>query len=400
MNQLIANTPGPADHIPLPRMRRAPAPDRRRIAVGLIGPGRVGRVLLEQMRSARERLAQELGLEIVFRGTAASQIMYIDDGDHFSGAQRQGPFATRLDAFAEHIRGDGQAHALLIDCTASSQVVDHYAAWLRSGIHIVTPNKHAGSGPMARWTEIGAAQAHGARFRQEATVGAGLPILHTMRDLLDTGDQLLSVDGMFSGTLAWLCNRFVRGTRFSALVREAHALGYTEPDPRDDLSGMDVARKLVILAREAGWWLSLENVDVQSLIPAELTQATPAQFLQQLEALDAPMSERLEQAHAGGNVLRYVASLHAEGRATVALKAIPVAHAFAHTQLTDNVVQFRTARYKDNPLQVQGPGAGPEVTAGGIFADILRIAESLQAASRESGSPIPAHTAYESATTA
>lgn len=383
MNQIIVDTPRQTDHMPLPRMRRAPAPDRCRIAVGLIGPGRVGRVLLEQMRDARERLAQELGLEIVFRGAAASQIMYIDDGDHFSGARRQGPFATHLDAFAEHIRGDGQAHALLIDCTASSQVVDHYAAWLRSGIHIVTPNKHAGSGPMGRWAEIDAAQAHGARFRQEATVGAGLPVLHTMRDLLDTGDQLLSVDGMLSGTLAWLCNRFVRGTRFSALVREAHALGYTEPDPRDDLSGMDVARKLVILAREAGWHLSLENVEVQSLIPAELAQATSAQFLQQLEALDAPMSDLLEQAHTCGSVLRYVASLHAGGRATVALKAIPTSHAFAHSQLTDNVVQFRTARYKENPLQVQGPGAGPEVTAGGIFADILRIAESLQATSRE-----------------
>ncbi|MBE1162007.1 homoserine dehydrogenase [Dyella acidiphila] len=381
MNQLIVDTPRSIDHLPLPRTRRAPAPGRRCIAVGLIGPGRVGRVLLEQIRDARERLAQELGLEIVLRGTAASQVMYIDDGDHFAGARRQGPFATQLDAFAEHVRGDGKAHALLIDCTASSQVVDHYAAWLRSGIHIVTPNKHAGSGPMGRWADIGAAQAQGARFRQEATVGAGLPILHTMRDLLDTGDQLLAVDGMFSGTLAWLCNRFVRGTRFSELVREAHALGYTEPDPRDDLSGMDVARKLVILAREAGWRLSLEHVDVQSLIPAELTQATPAQFLQQLEALDAPMSELLERAHAEGKVLRYVASLRKEGRATVALQAMSTSHAFAHTQLTDNVVQFRTERYKENPLQVQGPGAGPEVTAGGIFADILRIAESLQATS-------------------
>jgi len=379
MNLLIVDTPTQAKAVSLPCMRRAPASERRRIAVGLIGPGRIGRVLIEQMRAARLRLAQDIGLDIVFRGTAASQLMYVDDGDHFSGARRRGPLATDLDAFAQHIRGDGQAHALLIDCTASSAVVDHYAAWLRSGIHVVTPNKHAGSGPMARWSEIGAAQVHGARFRQETTVGAGLPILHTLRDLLDTGDQLLSVEGMFSGTLAWLCNRFVPGTRFSALVREAHALGYTEPDPRDDLSGMDVVRKLVILAREAGWRLSLEDVVVQSLIPAELSQATLTQFLQNLEALDAPMSRLLEQAHASGKVLRYVASLHAEGQATVTLQALPVSHAFAHTRLTDNVVQFRTARYRENPLQVQGPGAGPEVTAGGIFADILRIAESLQA---------------------
>jgi homoserine dehydrogenase len=377
MNQLIVDAPKHAGDMPMPRMMRAPAPDRRRIAVGLIGPGRVGRVLMEQMRVARQRLTQDMGVDILLRGTAASQVMYIDDGDHFSGALRQGPFGTHLDTFAQHIRGDGQAHALLIDCTASPAVADHYAAWLRNGIHIVTPNKHAGSGPMDRWAAIRAAQSHGARFRQEATVGAGLPILHTLRDLLDTGDQLLSVEGMFSGTLAWLCNRFVHGTRFSTLVREAHALGYTEPDPRDDLSGMDVARKLVILAREAGWNLSLEDVDVQSLIPPELSQASPAQFLQNLEALDAPMSDLLERAHATGNVLRHVASLNAEGQARVALTAIPAAHAFAHTRLTDNVVQFRTTRYSHNPLQVQGPGAGPEVTAGGIFADILRIAESL-----------------------
>jgi homoserine dehydrogenase len=380
MNQLIVDTPERAADSLMPRTRRAPTPDRRRIAVGLIGPGRVGRVLVEQMQAAKDRLAQELGLDIVFRGTAASQVMYLDDGDPFSGARRQGPLGTNLDAFVRHVRDDERAHALLIDCTASSDVVDHYATWLRSGVHIVTPNKHAGSGPMERWAAISAAQWHGARFRQEATVGAGLPILHTLRDLLDTGDRLLSVDGMFSGTLAWLCNRFVHGARFSTLVREAHALGYTEPDPRDDLSGMDVARKLVILAREAGWRLSLEDVDVQSLIPPELSLATPAQFLENLEALDAHLDGLLEQAHSSGCVLRHVASLNAQGQASVALQAIPASHAFAHTRLTDNVVQFRTARYSENPLQMQGPGAGPEVTAGGIFADVLRIAESLGSA--------------------
>jgi aspartokinase/homoserine dehydrogenase 1 len=209
-------------------------------------------------------------------------------------------------------------------------------------------------------------------------VCAGLPVVQTLRDLLDTGDELLAVEGMFSGTLAWLCNRHDGAQSFSALVREAHALGYTEPDPRDDLSGMDVARKLVILAREAGWSMSLEDVEVESLVPAALAGLPLDAFMERLHELDAPMAAKLDQARAQGGVLRHVAHLDRHGRASVKLAVLPAAHAFAHSRLTDNVVQFTTRRYCDNPLLVQGPGAGPEVTAAGIFADLLRIAESLE----------------------
>jgi aspartokinase/homoserine dehydrogenase 1 len=182
---------------------------------------------------------------------------------------------------------------------------------------------------------------------------------------------------MFSGTLAWLCNRY-DGTRpFSALVREAHALGYTEPDPRDDLGGLDVARKLVILAREAGRPLALEQVAVESLVPAALAGLPREAFMQRLAELDAPMAAKLAAARAEGGVLRHVARLDPAGHASVRLMVLPAAHPFAHTRLTDNVVQFTSRRYCDNPLLVQGPGAGPDVTAAGVFADLLRIAESL-----------------------
>jgi len=356
---------------------------RRTLAVGVIGPGRVGSALLEQLRAAQARLAREHGLDLRLCGVVARQRMWLDCDDSELNARQHGAQVWRpndLDTFAHHVRGADSRHALLVDCSASEEVAAHYAGWLAAGIHVVTPNKLAASGPLERWQAIRAACATGrARLRYEATVCAGLPVVQTLRDLLDTGDELLEVHGMFSGTLAWLCNRHDGRQPFSALVREAHALGYTEPDPRDDLSGLDVARKLVILAREAGRTLSLEDVDLEGLVPAALADLPREAFMRALERLDAPMAAKLAEAHAAGGVLRHVAALDRAGRASVKLEVLPADHAFAHTRLTDNIVQFTTRRYCDNPLTVQGPGAGPEVTAAGVFADLLRIAESLEA---------------------
>ncbi|MFC5524247.1 homoserine dehydrogenase [Rhodanobacter ginsengisoli] len=368
-------------HPLLPCLSSSAATTRRRqLAVGVIGPGRVGSALLEQLRAAQPRLARDSGLELRLCGVVASKRMWLDCDDaelngRHGGAQIWRP--NDLDAFAAHVRGSDGRDALLIDCSANDDVAAHYPAWLAAGIHVVTPNKLAGSGPLDRWQAIRAACVSGARFRYEATVCAGLPVVQTLRDLLDTGDDLLAVEGMFSGTLAWLCNRHDGQHAFSALVREAHALGYTEPDPRDDLSGTDVARKLVILAREAGWPLSMEDVDLHSLVPPALAALPLEEFMQRLEELDAPMAARLAEARAEGGVLRHVAHLDRYGRASVRLVVLPTSHAFAHSRLTDNVVQFSTRRYCDNPLLVQGPGAGPEVTAAGVFGDLLRIAESL-----------------------
>jgi aspartokinase/homoserine dehydrogenase 1 len=353
---------------------------QRVLAVGLVGPGRVGSALLDQLRTARPRLARA-GLELKLCGVAASRRMWLDADDpelngRDDGAQTWRP--TDLDDFAARLQGGEGRHALLVDCSASEAVASRYAQWLADGIHVVTPNKLAGSGPLWRLQAIRAACGGGARFRYEATVCAGLPVVQTLRDLLDTGDELLAVEGMFSGTLAWLCHRHDGSRPFSALVREAHALGYTEPDPRDDLSGLDVARKLVILAREAGWPLSLEEVEVQSLVPPELAALSREEALERLHLLDAPMARQVAHAQTRGSVLRHVASLDAKGQASVRLAMLPLAHPFAHTRLTDNVVQFTTRRYRDNPMLVQGPGAGPEVTAAGVFSDLLRIAESLE----------------------
>ena len=372
------------EHPKQPLLARAlptTTPRRRMLAVGLIGPGRVGSALLTQLRAAQGRLA-EAGLELKLRGVAASRRMWLDSDDpdlNYRCDRAQIWRPTDLRQFARHVLGDDGRHAMLIDCSANDEVASHYPLWLAEGVHVVTPNKLAGSGPLERWQAIRAACGAGARFRYEATVCAGLPVVQTLRDLLDTGDELLAVDGMFSGTLAWLCNRHDGSRPFSALVREAHALGYTEPDPRDDLSGLDVARKLVILARETGWALSLDDVEVQSLVPAHLAALDAEAFMERLDELDAPMAAQLAMARAEGGVLRHVASLDRDGRASVKLAVLPASHPFAYTRLTDNVVQFTTRRYHDNPLLVQGPGAGPEVTAAGVFGDLLRIAESLEA---------------------
>lgn len=369
---------------PLPSAFAPAAPSLRcrQLAVGVIGPGRVGSALLDQLRAAQPRLRREGRVDVKLCGVVASKRMWLDCDDAELNGRAGGAQVWRpndLDAFAAHVRGLEPRDALLIDCSASDAVASHYPRWLAAGLHVVTPNKLAGSGELARWQAIRTASAaSGARFRYEATVCAGLPVVQTLRDLLDTGDELLAVEGMFSGTLAWLCNRHDGAQPFSALVREAHTLGYTEPDPRDDLSGLDVARKLVILAREAGWALSLDDVAVESLVPATLASLPREEFMENLDKLDAPMAAKLAEARARGGVLRHVAHLDARGFASVKLAVLPAAHAFAHSRLTDNVVQFTTRRYCDNPLLVQGPGAGPEVTAAGIFADLLRIAESLE----------------------
>ena len=371
--------------IALPSSPLRAAPVRAAVAplvvnVGVVGPGKVGSAFLTQLRLAAPRLLRECGLQLRLRAVSDSRHMWLDCDDdalngRVHGAQTWRP--AQLDEFAAYVAGHDGGVAVLADCSASDLVADHYAGWLGAGIHVVTPNKRAASGPLQRWREIAmASDASGARLHYEGTVGAGLPVVQTLRDLIDTGDELTAVEGMLSGTLAWLFNRFDGSVPFSTLVREAHDLGYTEPDPRDDLSGMDVARKLVILAREAGVPLSLDDVAVRSLIPDALADCSRDDFMDRLEAMDAPMAAMLAEARAAGGVLRHVARLNGR-HASVGVQVIGADHAFAHSRLTDNVVRFATRRYCDNALVVQGPGAGPEVTAAAVFTDLLRVAGAM-----------------------
>jgi aspartokinase/homoserine dehydrogenase 1 len=354
------------------------------LSIGVIGPGAVGRVLLDQLASQSERLRQQFKLDLRVRGLLTSQRMLLADPGVNLGDWR-GQFEARgtdadLARFLEHVHVDYLPHTVIVDCTASAAVAARYADWLAAGIHIVTPNKKANSGDYSAYQKLRSARrTGGAHYLYEATVGAGLPVVQTLRDLRETGDDITSIEGIFSGTLAYLFNVYDGTKNFSSIVHEARARGFTEPDPRDDLSGMDVARKLIILGREMGLALELKDVTVESLVPSELAGGTIEEFMGQLPRYDAAMLERLRGARSRNRVLRYTGRITAQGEATVGLKELEASHPFANIALTDNVVRFATRRYCDNPLIVQGPGAGPEVTAGGVFADLLRLSAYLGA---------------------
>jgi aspartokinase/homoserine dehydrogenase 1 len=267
-----------------------------------------------------------------------------------------------------------------IDCTASEAVARRTPGWLARGIHVVTPNKKACSVELAHYRAIEAARRAGnAHFLYETTVGAGLPVIQTLRDLCRTGDRVTGIEGVLSGSLSFLFSRFDGSVPFSQLLGEARRRGYTEPDPRDDLAGTDVARKVVILARELGLPLELADVEVESLVPPGLERGSVAEFLAAFPAHDEGLRGRAEAARARGKVLAHLGRLDEAGRARVGVVELERDHPCANLRQADNLVRFSTRRYHESPLVVQGPGAGPEVTAGGVFADLLRLATYLGA---------------------
>ena len=354
------------------------------LSLGVIGVGNVGAELLDQMARATDSLRENFNLDFRVRAIANSRRMHLAsrslDLGNWRGVLEDEGEAMDLERFSAHVNPDHLPHAAIVDCTASETISDGYADFFRAGIHVVTPNKRAQSAPREAYERLHELRrANGVHLLYETNVGAGLPVIETLRDLIATGDEVLSVEGIFSGTLAYLFNALDADSDFSKVVRQARDAGYTEPDPREDLSGMDVARKLLILARELKLRMDLADVEVESLAPEELSEATVEEFLDGLGRYDGDMRRRLEKAGEEGCVLRYVGRLDSEGRASVRLESLPEDHLFARLDLTSNMFLFRTARYSDSPLVVQGPGAGPEVTAGGIFADLLRLARMLGA---------------------
>jgi aspartokinase/homoserine dehydrogenase 1 len=360
---------------------------KQTLSIGLIGPGHVGSALLDQMARRLDWLREEFAVDLRVRAICDSSAMALDehriDLTKWRSRLEQAHASAippDLDRLAEYVHTETVPHSVIIDCTASNEVAMRYVDWLSQGIHVITPNKKASTGPLDFYRSLQqSARRADAHYFYETTVGAALPIVQTLRDLVQTGDEIHRIDGIFSGTLSYLFNSFDGSVPFSEIVAAARAEGYTEPDPREDLSGMDVARKLVILSREMGLDIELADVAVESLVPAGLEEGTPEDFLTRLEDYDDEMLRLVEESRARDEVLRFVGVIDPEEGCSVRLRTYKADHHFARIRLTDNIVQFQTARYRDNPLVVQGPGAGPEVTAGGVFADLLRLANYLGA---------------------
>mmetsp|Transcript_41448 Transcript_41448/g.48329 ORF Transcript_41448/g.48329 Transcript_41448/m.48329 type:complete len:411 (+) Transcript_41448:33-1265(+) len=373
----------------------------KKIAIGVVGPGLVGGELLQQIEATRPLLEQQ-GLEVVV--AAISELKKDSDGklqpwmicaetsisksqfadalsDESESSGQPGDFVQ----MADHLKSCAD-HAVMFDTTASEIVSNCYSGWLAKGVHVVTPNKKVGSGDVKRYQECrDAMAATGAQWGDETTVGAGLPILRTLRtDLLATGDRIETIEGIFSGTLSYIFNSFEPGMKFSDVIIDAKSKGFTEPDPRDDLSGTDVARKVTILARQCGMDIALEDVPVESLVPEPLRdwncgegQVLADAFVEEMAAFDDDKTKLMADADAAGQVLRYVGVVDvANQKVSVELKTYPKTHPFAGTQWADNICAFNTERYDPQPLVVQGPGAGAAVTAAGIYADFLKIAAS------------------------
>jgi aspartokinase/homoserine dehydrogenase 1 len=313
------------------------------ISIGLIGPGAVGRVLLAQIAAERERLLRDFKLDLRVRGLMTSKKMLLSEAgvplDAWKPALDASTTPADIAKFVEHLHVDHLPHTVILDCTADEGVAKHYADWLKAGIHVVTPNKKANSGPLAYYESLKAARkAGGSSYLYEATVGAGLPVISTLRDLRETGDKLSSVEGIFSGTLAYLFNVYDGKKPFSDIVKDAKAKGYTEPDPRDDLSGTDFTRKVIILGREMGLKIEMQDVQVESLIPPGLEKGTPDDFLANLPKFDGEMKKRFDAAAAMGKGAALHGRLTADGKATCGCGRARSHARLRNIALTDNVV--------------------------------------------------------------
>jgi len=352
---------------------RAPCSGTMPIDIVLAGCGTVGAELLRQISSQEQRLAGD-GITIRVVAIANSKRMLVESGgidlSRWAAALASSNAVSDMDALI--VLGSSLDNPVLVDCTASDTVPRTYPAFLAAGFHVVTPNKRGNTGSMESYRALRRlAREHRRRYLYEATVGAGLPVIDNLANLFLAGDQLVSFSGILSGSLSFLFGRLEDGIPFSAIVREAMERGFTEPDPRDDLSGLDVARKVLILAREAGLSLELDDIGLAGLVPPEYMAIDKAEFIARMPELDEHFTGMRAQAARDGKVLRFAGSIEG-GKGRAGLVAVGPGDPLFAVKGGENALAFKTRYYDPVPLVVRGYGAGATVTAAGIFGDLLR----------------------------
>ncbi len=343
----------------------------------ICGVGTVGGSLIEQIRHQQEKLMRELRLKLNVVGIASGHnAMFDRRGISLDNYREQLRDAAPSDIQRLHdeVIGMNIFNSVFVDCTASPDVAGLYRDFLDHNINVVAANKIAASGNYADYRELKkTAQLRGVKFLFETNVGAGLPIIRTINDLCNSGDRILRIEAVLSGTLNFIFNTISADVPFSRTVAMAQEEGYSEPDPRIDLSGKDVIRKLVILAREAGYEVSQEDVEVHPLLPQKLFEGTLEEFWKNLPSLDAEFEKRRQKLEQEHKAWRYVAK-YADGHACVSLEEFSKDHSFYVLEGSNNIVMLTTERYHKYPMLIQGYGAGASVTAAGVFADIMSLA--------------------------
>ena len=342
----------------------------------ICGVGTVGSKLIEQIRSQYDELMQRNGLKLNVVGIASSKAGIFDrDGidlenyrDLLKAPEAQGK------NLRDEVVGMNIFNSVFVDCTASKDIAALYQTFLEHNISVIAANKIAASSDYDNYIRLKrTARDRGVWFRYETNVGAGLPIIGTINDLRNSGDKILKIEAVLSGTLNFIFNEIAADVPFSETVRRAKEQGYSEPDPRIDLSGTDVIRKLVILTREAGYQVEQQDVEKRLFVPDDFFAGSVDDFWQKLPQLDADFEQRRQKLDAEGKRWRFVATME-NGQTNVALKEVDHNHPFYNLEGSNNIVLLTTERYKEYPMQIQGYGAGASVTAAGVFANIMSIA--------------------------
>ncbi|WP_158782231.1 bifunctional aspartate kinase/homoserine dehydrogenase II [Pantoea sp. BAV 3049] len=372
---------GPTEHL-IRGLHQSLFRAEKRIGLVLFGKGNIGSRWLELFGREQETISARTGFEFILAGVVDSRRSLLS----YEGLDASRALAFFEDEAVEQdeeslflwMRAHPFDDLVVLDVTASEQLAAQYLDFASYGFHVIGANKLAGAASGDRYRQIRDAFAKtGRQWLYNATVGAGLPVNHTVRDLRESGDSILAISGIFSGTLSWLFLQYDGTVPFTELVDQAWQQGLTEPDPRVDLSGQDVMRKLVILAREAGYDIEPDQVRVESLVPKSCEGESVDHFFENGEALNEQMQQRFEAAQDMGLVLRYVARFDANGKARVGVEAVRDDHPLASLLPCDNVFAIESRWYRDNPLVIRGPGAGRDVTAGAIQSDLNRLAQLL-----------------------